>query len=256
MSTRLVTIPFSNYCEKARWALDAVGVAYEEEGHLPLFHYVPVKRAGGQRTVPVLVEGKGKAKTIVADSTPIVEWADAKRPGTLLPLDAVDRTAALQLEDDFDMQLGPSTRRWMYFQLLPRKDLLPLLVKRVPKWEALSLRLTRPAAVAYLRRQLKLDAAGAQRSQAKIDAAFDRVSQQLADGRRFLVGNRFSVADLTFAALAASILLPAEHPIEMPPIDELSDDARGHVERWRASRAGQHALRMYATERRAVKQAA
>lgn len=256
MSTRLLTIPFSHYCEKARWALDTAGVAYEEEGHLPLFHYVPVKRAGGKRTVPLLVQGKGKDRTIVADSTPIIAWADAQRPGTLLPLDAVDRNAALQLEDDFDMQLGPATRRWMYFQLLPRKDLLPLIVKRVPRWEALSLRATRPAAVAYLRRQLKLDAAGAARSQEKIDAAFDRVSGQLADGRRFLVGNRFSVADLTFAALAAPILLPPEHPIELPPISELSEDARSHVERWRGTRAGQHALRMYATERRAVKQAA
>ncbi|MCW3023116.1 MAG: Glutathione S-transferase family protein, partial [Conexibacter sp.] len=31
----LVTIPISHYCEKARWALDRAGVAYEERRHLP-----------------------------------------------------------------------------------------------------------------------------------------------------------------------------------------------------------------------------
>ena len=98
MAARLVTIPFSHYCEKARWALEACGVEYREEGHLPLFHVMPVKLAGGGRTVPLLVDGR----TVVADSTPIIAWADAKRPGTLLPADERDREEALQLEDELD----------------------------------------------------------------------------------------------------------------------------------------------------------
>ena len=32
MSHTLVTIPFSHFCEKARWSLDAAGIAYPEEG--------------------------------------------------------------------------------------------------------------------------------------------------------------------------------------------------------------------------------
>ena len=47
----LVTIPFSHYCEKARWALDRAGLAYEERAHLPLAHYLPARRAGGGKTV-------------------------------------------------------------------------------------------------------------------------------------------------------------------------------------------------------------
>ena len=30
---RLVTIPISHYCEKARWALERAGIAYREERH-------------------------------------------------------------------------------------------------------------------------------------------------------------------------------------------------------------------------------
>ena len=75
MTTLLITIPFSHYCEKARWALDRVGIPYEERGHLPLFHYVATYPRARQRTVPILIDGK----TVVRDSTDIVAWADAQK---------------------------------------------------------------------------------------------------------------------------------------------------------------------------------
>ncbi len=34
MSRRLLTIPISHYCEKARWALDRAGLDYVEERHV------------------------------------------------------------------------------------------------------------------------------------------------------------------------------------------------------------------------------
>lgn len=243
--TRLITIPFSHYCEKARWALDVTGVPYAEEGHLPMFHFAAVKRAGGKRTVPILVHGE----EVIADSTPIVAWCDAQRPGALLPRDEVDRAAALQLEDDFDMQLGPATRRWAYFHLLPQKSLVSVMTQQVPRWQAVAFRATRPVALAAIRRGLKIDEAGVARSLAKIEDAFARVDQLLADGRKFLVGNRFSVADLTFASLAAPVLLPPEHPVPMPAFADMPAAAQEPILRWQHSRAGQHVLRLYQTER-------
>ena len=70
MTARLITISFSHYCEKARWALDRAGVEYTEEAHLPLFHYTATYRNGGKRTVPLLVADAGK--TVVRDSTDII----------------------------------------------------------------------------------------------------------------------------------------------------------------------------------------
>ena len=35
---RLITIPMSHYCEKARWGLAHAGVEYVEEAHLQVFH--------------------------------------------------------------------------------------------------------------------------------------------------------------------------------------------------------------------------
>ena len=242
---RLITIPFSHFCEKARWALDRCDLPYREDPHLPIFVYVPTRRAGGGRTVPVLVAGK----TIAPDSTEIVAWADDQRPGALLPSDANDRADALALEDDFDTHLGPATRRWAFFHLLPRKDLDRYLMKDVPRWERLALRVTRPLATAALRRSLKVDEAGAERSRLKIEDTFGRLAQHLADGRRYLVGDHFTVADLTFAALAAPVLLPAGHPVPSPPLEEFPEAARAQITAWRESPAGQFGLRIYRDHR-------
>jgi len=239
----LITIPFSHYCEKARWALERCGVRYEEEGHLPLYHYLANRRVGAGRTVPVLRDGA----TLLTDSSDIVAWADAQKPGSLLPTGPT-RAEALALEDQFDRQLGPATRRWAYFHLLPRKDLDYLVTRGVPPWQAASLKLTRPIAIALLKRGLKIDAAGAARSKQKIDEQFADVAQRLADGRRYLLGDRFTIADLTFAALAAPVLVPREHPFGLPQPEELPT-ARDQIEAWRATKAGQFALRIYADHR-------
>ena len=244
---RLITIPFSHYCEKARWALERCGVPYEEDGHLPLFHYIANRFAGANRTVPVVISGD----TRITDSTEIIAWADGQRPGTLLPADPETRIEALALEDELDNQLGPATRRWAYFHLLPRKDLDHIITRGVPRWQKVALKLTRPLAVGLLKRGLKIDTAGAERSRAKIEETFDLLGELLADGRRYLVGDRFSVADLTFASLASPILLPRDHPFGLPTPEEFAPAAREQIEAWRATRAGKHALRIYADHRSA-----
>ncbi len=245
MPVRLITIPFSHYCEKARWALERCGVAYEEDGHLPLFHYIANIFARANRTVPAVIDGA----TRITDSTEIVAWADSKRPGTLLPADPGLRTEALALEDQLDLQLGPATRRWGYFHLLPRTDLDDILTRGVPRWQKVALKVTRPVAVGLLKRGLKVNEAGVERSRVKIEEAFAMIEARLADGRRYLVGDRFSVADLTFASLASPVLLPREHPFGLPPADDFPEAARTQIEAWRASPAGTFALRIYADHR-------
>jgi glutathione S-transferase len=244
VTAKLVTIPFSHYCEKARWALERCGVPYEEDGHLPLFHYLANRRAGANRTVPVLVEGD----RLLTDSTDIVAWADARKPGTLIPT-GDKRAEALALEDELDQQLGPATRRWGYYHLLPRKDLDHVLTRGVPRWEAIALKATRPIAVALLKRGLKIDAPGAERSRQKIEEMFAKVAARLADGRRYLMGERFTVADLTFASLASPVLLPREHPFGLPPPEDFPAEARDQILAWRDSVAGRFGLRLYAEHR-------
>lgn len=242
--TRLITIPFSHYCEKARWALDRCGVEYEEEGYLPLVHYLGVRRLRSPRSVPVLVDGS----VAVRDSTDIVAWADARRPGTLLPSDGT-RATSLALEDSFDRDLGPAARRWAYLHLLPRGDLDAIVTRGLPTWQVRWFPVLRPLLVPLLKRGLNITPAGAERSSRKVDETFAAVAELLRDGRRYLCGDRFTVADLTFASLASPVLLPAEHPFELPRPEDFQGEARDRIEGWRASPAGRFALRLYREDR-------
>ncbi|HEX5064197.1 MAG TPA: glutathione S-transferase [Kofleriaceae bacterium] len=250
MTTKLITIPFSHYCEKARWALDRCGIAYEERGHLPLFHYLDSYRAARQRTVPILIDGD----TLVKDSTDIIAWADAKRPGTLIPVAGAENVLAI--EDDLDNHFGPHTRRWGYWYLLPNRAALEYIKVGVPRWEASLLGISRPLAAAFLRRGLNINAESVERSRKKIDATFDRIEQLLGDGRRYLAGDRFTVADLTFASLAAPVLVPPNHPFQTFDLDLFPAEAQDQVAAWRARPAGKLALRLYADDRAVLPKAA
>ena len=200
--------------------------------------------------MPVLIDGK----TVVSDSTDIIAWADAKRPGTLIPI--ASSTDVLAIEDDLDNHFGPHTRRWVYYYLLPNHDADRHITNGVPRWERSLLGITRPFAVAYLKRGLKIDEAGVERSRQKIEDTFARVDQIIGDGRRYIAGDRFSVADLTFAALAAPVLLPAGHPVQTFDLELFPEVARDQIRGWRERPAGQLALRLYANDRAVLSRAA
>jgi glutathione S-transferase len=172
---RLITIPISHFCEKARWALDRAGVDYVEERHVQLVHVLAARRAGGGRTVPVLVTADGR---VLRESSEILRWADAG----LYPGDD-----AAALEARFDAGLGPDGRLWMYHQTLPVvKDLGPWALAGVPRWERAAFRWGVRGVEPAIRRLLDVDAGTAATALERVDAVFDAVAARLADGRRFL----------------------------------------------------------------------
>jgi glutathione S-transferase len=243
--SRLVTIPFSHFCEKARWALEYAGVPFVEDGHVPLLHYRATLSAGGGRTVPVFVDGS----TVLADSSDILRYADRLLPEErkLFPSHTHDEVTAL--EDRFDRKLGPHTRRVAYFHGLADKErTLRLATARVPRWEATLLRAARPVAVAMMRRGMRINAVSVVRSLAILDQLWDDVDALLKDGRHYLASDRFTAADLTFASLAAPLVFPPEQPWSMP-LDDTPPALRELALRYRARPAGQLALRAYRDHR-------
>jgi glutathione S-transferase len=246
MAARLITIPFSHYCEKARWALARAGLEFVEEGHLPLFTYLPLARAGAGRTVPAFITAGGR---VIADSTDILRHADAH--GQAPALAPPELPEAATLEDEFDRRLGPATRRLGYFHLLPSVEGFRELIATadVPAWQRRAGRTARPLVVALLRRGLRIDAEGAARSRGVIDGVFADVAARLADGRRYLCGDRFTTADLTFAALAAPVLAPSAYARYLPSARHLPPGFVALVDELRATPAGAFALRIYADHR-------
>ena len=249
MTPRLVTIPISHYCEKARWALDRAGVAYREEPHVQFVHVVAARRAGGGRTVPVLVTDDG---TAIGESAAILRWADTRvaPERRLYPAGEIGAEAA-RIEAWLDTGLGPDGRLWMYHGTLPVvHDMAPWALAGTPRWERRAFgvfgRLLDPA----IRRYLGVDDAAAVAALARVDDVFDAVAAMLGDGRPFLTGERFTAADLTFGALSASVLMPEAYGSPLPPLDAVPASLATDVRRLREHPAGRFAARLYAQERR------
>ncbi|GAC1333813.1 MAG: hypothetical protein NVS3B11_21040 [Collimonas sp.] len=242
----LITMPHSHYCEKARWALDWLSLPYREEPHVPLLHRLATMPNGG-RSVPVLMYGAGR----FTDSTDILIHANAVCGGDLLyPRDSALRKEVAALEARFDKELGPHTRRWAYAQLLPERRLLRQVMSRgVPRVEAGLLPFIMPGVVRLVRTGLRITPESACRSIERVHGIFKNVSERLSDGRQFLIGERFTAADLTFAALAAPVLFPVGYRAAYPALDNVPAAMRDEVLRLRDTDAGRFALRLFSQER-------
>jgi glutathione S-transferase len=203
----------SNYNEKARWALDHKRVSHVRRAAVPGQHAAIAKRLSGGRTFPVLVLG-GEA---IGDSTGIIEALERHFPEpALYPAEPEARRRALDLEDFFDEELGPHVRTLVVHHMLPDASLT--LGAFMPDLAPVR-RLLGRAMFPAVRRRFQTNLAITPRS---VEEAFEKVR---AAGRRFraelepsgyLVGDRFTVADLTLAALVAPAVAPDQFPYPQP----------------------------------------
>lgn len=244
---RLLTIPISHYCEKARWALDRLGLAYIEERHLQVFHYLRSFQLSRGPNVPVLID----ADRVITDSTRILQHLDQYAvPGSRLYPDR-HRRRVEELEELFDETLGIESRRWVYFHALQTPSMaLRISSQGVPAWQTAAAPLCYPLLKAFIGYKLQPTPAKVTAGLTRARAVIHQVDRLLSDGRPFLVGERFTAADLTLASLLAPFLLPPEYGVRLPRPDEVSAAMRSTVDEIRGTHAGQHALRLYQTQRR------
>jgi glutathione S-transferase len=230
-------IAISHYSEKARWALEYKGVDHGRRSVLPGTH-IPIALAltrGGQATMPVLrIDGEN-----VGDSTAIIAGLEAKYPEPpLYPSDPEERARALELEDWFDENLGSHARLLPFYELIQEPEVLAEVAAAVPG----PLGKAKPVVGAYARHytSLRFNAnsdENAERAREGIVAALDKLEAELQQGDgEFLVGDSFSVADLTAASLFYPLVVPPEGPLDPdlprpPALDRFRDslkDRRGY----------------------------
>jgi glutathione S-transferase len=208
-------IDISHYSEKARWALAYKGIEHLRRSPMPGTH-IPIAlwlTRGGQITFPILqLDGR-----TVGDSTAIIAALEEQSPEpSLYPADREQRQRALELEDYFDRELGPHIRLLAWHELINEPKLMAELASRsAPGPLAKAKGLTGAYARAFTRLRF---GAGSDQSAAlarnKVTAAMDRLDAELAaGGGDYLVGDSFSVADLTAASLFYPLVRPAEGPM-------------------------------------------
>ena len=235
---------YSHYNEKARWALDFKQIPHVRRSLLPGPHVPRVWWMTGQKAVPVLMLD-GAA---IADSTHIIEALERWRPDPpLYPRNDRDRRRALELEEFFDEELGPHLRRTWFYEVMPDADFT--VAQIAVGWSPTTRRLYRamyPVLSAVMRADMRIDADGAAFGRTKVQAALDRIAAELQPSG-YLVGDGFSVADLTAAALLSPLVMPAEFPY--PLITPLPESAARYRASLAAHPAFQWAANIYHTHR-------
>ena len=129
----------------------------------------------------------------------------------------------------------------------PRTPCLASLTD-VPRLEVRLTKLLAPASAGLMKRGLKVNPEGIARSRERMAEVFTDVERRLADGRRYLCGDRFTAADLTFASLAVPAVMPPELAAYVP-MDRMPPAMADDVARQQATVAGRFALRLYREDR-------
>lgn len=229
----LIQLDISHYSEKVRWALDYKQVPHRRRSPLPGSH-MPIAFAltrGESITLPLLrLDGR-----TIADSTTILATLEERHPDPpLYPADPDQLRRALELEDFFDEELGPHARLLPFHELTKEPAMFAELASAaVPG----PLGKAKGAIGLYARTYTGLrfgvrDEAAAELAREKIVVALDRLDAELAAGDgEFLVGESFSVADLTAASLFYPVVGPDEGPLPTevptpPALERFRDEIR------------------------------
>ena len=203
MTITLHQFAFSHYNEKARWALAYKGIAHERETYLPGPHMGAIKRLSGQTATPVL-EDDGE---VVTGSAAIIDHLERRHPEpALYPASAVDREAALALQHEFDEVVGPAVRTALFSALV---DEGTYLCRMFSGSKALPKRVAYRALFPLARRMIAkgngvTDPANVAASFSRTRSALDAIAERTS-ATGYCVGDAFSVADLTVAALFAPV---------------------------------------------------
>ena len=244
--TRLYTFTISHFAEKARWSLDYKGIHYQEKRLVPGLHVPIIKRIAPSTFVPVLQD----AGRIIQGSSAIIDYVDEHSPEPpLTPADPSERQRTLELERWLDCEFGERVRRVFYFHALNHPDLaIPLFNQGGPWWGRLFCRVGFRMIANRIRQMYAITAENVALDMDRVTVAYERLDT-LLENRRYLVGDRFSRADLTLAALAAPTWRPPEHPTYWPPDELYPHEITAFRDRFAKTRTREHVLRMYREHR-------
>ena len=188
-SPRLFVLPPSHYCERARWALDRMDVAYTEEPWAVGLHAPLARRVAPRTTLPILHTGR----EVIQGSGRILDWTGM--PGT-----------DPDLEERFESRIGVLVRQFLYAAVLhdPRSGVRDILLEGVPRPQARLARLAWPVTCCLMIAGMNARPTLIPDLEEKLAVELDWFDGRIGD-RGHLVGDRLGRADITAASLLAPL---------------------------------------------------
>ncbi|KAG0232164.1 Autophagy protein 22 [Actinomortierella wolfii] len=289
-SLSVTTINVSHYNEKVRWALDYYQVPHTEFRTLPLLHVLTMfsKRyrkgtppGGGTpfitphldihlktgNTIPLINSStinKFLSSVFSSSEKPSL-YAHGNNVGNGSGGNSDDHRAAhqkiVELEERLDNVLGVHVRRFLYGELLlyaPRSVFGELASHdgygRLQRW---LWRLFHPLIRLTLINVFKVTPENVLKSRDILEKEFEYFSQLLSElsspiSSAYLVGDRFSAADLALAALGCMVIGISQedgYGAWVPPSEKLRPEAVEWGNKMRETPAGQHIIRCYSQHR-------
>jgi len=240
----LYQFPASHYNEKARWALDLKQVPHRRISLLPGPHAPRMKRLTGRTQTPALVDGEH----VVAGSAAILAYLESRFPEpALTPVESPTRERAWEIAAQFDDEVGPAVRLAKFFELMSGSYATRVFGAGQPLLVRTMYRAAFPLVERLMKRSMGINAENAVRARQRTQRAFDFVAAESA-ATGYLVGDRFSVADLTCAAL----LMPAVDVADLGgPANVGTTSERAWLDHWSAHPGATWVREIYRRHRRA-----
>lgn len=252
---RLVNLAPAVSTEAVRWMFRRWGIGLDESLHVPVIHIFALARYGTVNDRrPLVALGNRRFRTepeIAAHFDPL---ADPSR--RLLPTG--DRLSSEYREITHQTVYAhrvfrPRVVRFMYRNLLKDRALAWNSFTLDAPWYESALAVPLWNVIVWaMTSNLGLSDESAETAEALLQRDFDRIAARLADGRPYLCGDRFTIADLTFAASAAPLILAKGYGGHLPKIEALPDALQRKIEGFRAHPAGSFVKRIYHEERNPV----
>jgi glutathione S-transferase len=154
---------------------------------------------------------------LVVGSDRIVEYVERRAPSSpLYPREETARREALEIARWFDDEVGGPIRLAFFHDFLrDGSAAVRTFTSTAGPVATTAYRVVFPLIRVVMRRDMKIDAAGAAHGIARTKEALDLVTKRAGAGG-YLVGDAFTVADLTAASLLLPAVLPKESPVPVP----------------------------------------
>jgi len=214
----LYVFAISHFCEKARWALDILGVDYELRYVAPGEHIEIAKKLGAPRSSLPYLSLDGR---VIQGSADIISWAESVSTSDISLTS--DAEACEQIEKRIDDIAGVHVRRFYYSEALVEHPSMirPIFTRDLPLTKKLMISLAWEKICKIMITRMDLGLQQGEESKNIVNDELNWIDELLADGRNYLVGDSFSRADIAVASILAPLASPSSHPVycrlEHPP---------------------------------------